>query len=119
MSEFEILFKNKYLLERYYDNRPKYFYELKMGSMTNEENARRFSELLRYVPYLKEEKARIYRFISGLSIVFKDTIEFNQPKSLEEAIKKLKHFYDQMKGRSETKKDWKGNDKNKGKCDKK
>jgi len=36
-SEFERLFKKKYLLERYLDDRAKEFYELKMGSMTNEE----------------------------------------------------------------------------------
>ena len=36
-NEFERLFRKKYLSERYYDDRAKEFYELKMGSMTNEE----------------------------------------------------------------------------------
>ena len=57
-----------------------------MGSMIDEEYTRRFLELMRYVPYLKEEKAKIQRFISGLSIAFKDEIEFDEPRSLEEAI---------------------------------
>ena len=35
--EFERLLRKKYLLERYYDDNEKAFYELKMGSMTNEE----------------------------------------------------------------------------------
>ena len=59
--------------------------------MTNEEYTSRFLELLRYVPHLKEDKAKIQRFISGLPIAFKDKIEFNEPRSLEEAIQKLKH----------------------------
>jgi len=64
----------------------KEFYELKMGSMTNDEYANRFLELLRYVPYLIEEKAKIQRSISGLPVVVKDKIEFDEPRSLEEAI---------------------------------
>jgi len=44
------------LLERYYDDRAKEFYELKMGSMTDEEYTSIFLGLLIYVPYLKEEK---------------------------------------------------------------
>lgn len=58
--------------------------------MSYEEYNSIFLELLRYVPYLKEEKAKIHRFISGLPIAFKDRIEFDEPRSLEEAIKKLK-----------------------------
>ena len=58
-SEFKRLFMKKHLLKRYYDDRAKEFYELKMGSMTDEEYTRRFLEFLRYVPYLKEEKAKV------------------------------------------------------------
>lgn len=36
-SDFELLFKNKYLSKRYFDDSAKEFYELKMGSMTNDE----------------------------------------------------------------------------------
>ena len=56
---FERLFKKKYLLERYYDDKAKEFYELMMGSMIDDEYTRRFLELLRYVPYLREEKAKV------------------------------------------------------------
>eukprot|EP00253_Pinus_taeda_P016944 PITA_16944 len=45
-NEFERLFKKKYLLERYFDDRAKESCELKMGSMTNEEYTSRFLELL-------------------------------------------------------------------------
>jgi len=55
--EFKRLFRNKYLLDRYYDNKSKE--ELKMGSMTDEEYRTNFIEFLRYVPYLKDEKAKV------------------------------------------------------------
>jgi len=71
------------------------------------------------VPYLKEEKAKIQRFTSGFPITFKERIDFDKPRSLEEAIQKLKHCYEQSKRKSETKQDWRGNAKNKGKWDKK
>lgn len=85
-NEFERLFKKKYLSKRYFDDKAKEFYELKMGSMKNDEYTSRFLEFLRYVPYLKEEKAKIQRFTSGLLMAFKDRIEFDEPRSLEEAI---------------------------------
>lgn len=59
------------------------------------------------------------RFISELSISFKDRIEFDETKSPEEAIRKLEHFYEQSKCKNESKKDWKCNLKNKGKWFKK
>jgi len=71
-----------------------------MGSMTDEEYTSIFLELLRYVPYHKEEKAKIQRFISGFSVAFKDKIEFDEPKYLDESIRKLKHCYEQSKRRS-------------------
>lgn len=90
-----------------------------MGSLTDEEYTSRFVELLRYVPYHKEEKENIHRFVSGILVALKDMIAFNEPRSLEEAIRKLKHFYEQSKCRFKTKQNWKGNDKNKWKWDKK
>lgn len=65
-NEFEWLFKNKYLLERYFDDRARELYQLKMGSMIDYGYSSKLLELLRYVPYLKEEKAKIHRFTSGL-----------------------------------------------------
>lgn len=91
--EFEKLFRKEYLLERYYDDRVKELYELKMGSMANEDYTSRFLELLRYVPYFMENKVNIHRFISGLAVAFKKRINFYETRSLEEAIKILKHCY--------------------------
>lgn len=93
-SEFERLFRKKYLSERYYDDKSKEFYELNMGSMTNEEYSRIFLELLRYVPYIKEKKEKNQRFINGLLVSFKDRIEFDDPRFPGESIKKLKHYYE-------------------------
>lgn len=84
-----------------------------MESMTDEEYTKIFLDLLRYVLYLKEEKVKIQRFISGLLVVFKYKIEFDEPRSLEEAIIKMKHCYEQSKHESKTKQDLKGNAKSK------
>jgi len=34
--------------------------------------------MLRYLPYLKEEKGKIQRLINGFSLAFKDQIEFDE-----------------------------------------
>ena len=101
--------------ERYFNDTVKEFYELKMGSMIDDEYTSKSLELLRYVPYLIEEKAKIQMFISGLPVAFKDKIEFNEPRSLEEAIWKLKHFCEQSNRNDEPKRDLKGNEKVNGK----
>jgi len=86
-----------------------------MGSMIDDEYNSRFLELLRYMPCLKEEKANVQRFISGLPIAYRYWIEFNEPRSLEEAIRKLKHCFEKSKRKVEPKHDLKGNEKVKGK----
>lgn len=80
--EFKILFRKKYLLERYYDSKAKEFYEINMESMIGEEYITKFLGLLRYVLYLKDAKAKVHKFVSGLPL---------EPRSLEEVIGKLKH----------------------------
>jgi len=73
-NELERLFKKKYLSERYYDERAKDFYELQMGCMKDDEYTSGPLELLGYVPYLKEDKAKVERFISGLPVAYRDRI---------------------------------------------
>lgn len=65
--------------ERYYDDKDNEFYQLKMGSMTNEEYTTKFLELLRYVPYLKDEKGKVQRFLNGFTLAFRDHIEYDEP----------------------------------------
>lgn len=102
-SQFKRLFKKKYLSKIYYDDTEKDFYELKMRSITNEEYASRFLEFLRYVPYIKEEKEKNLRFINGFLVSFKENIEFDEARFLEEAIRNLKQCYAQSKRNTEYK----------------
>jgi hypothetical protein len=73
--------------------------------------AKRFMELLRYVPYLKDEKVRVQHFLSGFPQSYQDRIEFDKPKTLEDTIQKAKCCYDQSKHKQEPSKDWKRKDK--------
>ena len=69
----------------------KEFRELRIGQLTMEEYANKFLELLRYVRYIKDEKVKIQCFLSGLPQSYKDRIEFYEPITLEEAIRKAKY----------------------------
>ena len=59
-----------------------------------------FLELLRYVGFMKEEKVKIESFLSCFPSFYKDTIQYHEPKTLKELIRKAKHMYDQNKGRT-------------------
>ena len=64
-----------------------------------DEYANNFLELLRYVLYIRDEKVKVQRFLSGLPQAYKDRIEFYEPRTLEEAIRKDKYCYEQSKGK--------------------
>jgi len=87
--------------------------------MTDEEYTTMFLEMLKYVPYLKDEMAKVQRFVNGFPLSFKNWIKYDEPQSLEEVIERLKHCYEHSKCNFEPKSDWKGNDKTKGNSDKK
>ena len=72
-----------------------------------EEYANKFLELLRYVQYIRDEKVKVQRFLSGLPQSYKDRIEFYEPRNLEEAIRKAKYCYEQRKGKPDYHKAWK------------
>lgn len=65
---------------------------------------------MRYVPYHKDEKSKIQRFINGFPLSFEDWIEFDEPFSLEETITKLRNCYEQSKHKPKCKCEWKGNE---------
>jgi hypothetical protein len=67
----------------------------------------KFLDLLRFVPYIKEDKVKIQRFLSCLPQSYKDIIEFDNPKSLNEVFRKARMCYEQYKQRSEIPKAWK------------
>ena len=50
---------------------------MKLGQLTIEEFVNKSINLQSYVPYLKADKAKIYRLISCLPQSYKDKIEFN------------------------------------------
>eukprot|EP00253_Pinus_taeda_P006115 PITA_06115 len=62
----------------------------------------RFTSLLRYVTYLKEEKAKVQRFVSGLPMYMRERIEFDNPKSMDEAIRKARICYQQSKQKGDS-----------------
>ena len=72
-----------------------------------EEYGNKFLELLSYVRYIKDDKVKIQCFFSGLPQYCKDKIEFDEPRTLEEAIRKAKYCYDQNKGKHDYHKTWK------------
>jgi hypothetical protein len=57
-KQFGKYFK-KYLSERYYNENTKEFYEVKLGQLTKDEYVNKFLEIIRYVPYIRDEKEKI------------------------------------------------------------
>ena len=55
-------FKQNHLSEYYYDKKMQEFFEFKLGNMTMEEYEKKFLELLRYVDYIENEKAKMQQF---------------------------------------------------------
>jgi hypothetical protein len=114
-KQFKKYFQQQYLSEQYYDKKMQELFELKLGNMTMDEYERKFLELLRYVSFIRDEKVKIQRFLSGLPSFYKDKIQFDEPKNLEEAIRKDKYLYEKNRGRPTFQKAW--DDKKKGNMD--
>ena len=93
----------------------KELFELKLGTMTMEEYEKRFFELLKYVDFIKDEKVKIQRFLTGLPSFYSDKIQYDNPKTLEETIRRARHIYEQCRGRPVFQKAW--NENMKGKKD--
>jgi hypothetical protein len=73
-KEFKRYFQKKYLTNSYYDRKMKEFFELKLGSMTMDEYERIFLELLKCVDFIKDERVKIQRYLSGMASIFSDKI---------------------------------------------
>eukprot|EP00253_Pinus_taeda_P029286 PITA_29286 len=86
-DNFQRFFKERYLTERFYDEKAKEFHDLRLGQQTIDEFITRFTSLLRYVPYIREEKAKVQRFVSSLPPYMRERIEFDNPKSMDEGFK--------------------------------
>jgi hypothetical protein len=66
----------------------KEFFKLKLGSMTIYEYKRIFLEILKYVPFIKDEQVKIQRYLSGIPSFISDKIQYDDPKTLEETIRR-------------------------------
>jgi hypothetical protein len=73
-SDFKKYFKKKYLSERYYERKMNEFYELRLEQFMTEDLINKFLELLRFIPYIQEDKVKIQRFLSCLPQAYWDGI---------------------------------------------
>jgi hypothetical protein len=105
-KEFKRYFEKKYLTKRYYDRKMKEFFELKLGSMTIDEYERKFLELLKYVPFIKDEAIKIRRYLSGLPPSIGNKIQYDDPKTMEETIRREKCLYEQKREKPTFRKAW-------------
>jgi hypothetical protein len=58
-KEFEKYFKNNYFSDECFDGKTKEFYELKFGQLTIDGYINKFLEMIRCVPYIKDEKVNM------------------------------------------------------------
>jgi hypothetical protein len=58
-----------------------------------------FFYLLRFVPYIREDNLKILRFLRNLPRSYKDKIEFENPKSLNDVFRKVRMCHNQYKQR--------------------
>eukprot|EP00253_Pinus_taeda_P001681 PITA_01681 len=100
-EKFQGYFKEKYLTEHVYDEKAREFHDLRLGQQTIDEFVTNFTSLLRYVPYIREEKAKLQRLVSSLPLTMQERIEFDNPKTMDEAIRKARLCYQQNKSKGE------------------
>jgi hypothetical protein len=74
--------------------------------MTIDKYERRFLELLKYVPFIKDETIKIQRYLSGLPSSICDKISYDDLKTMEETIRRVKFLYDQQGEKPTFRKAW-------------
>ena len=75
--------------------------------MTMEDLINKFLDLLWFVPYIKGENVKIQWFLSDFPESYKDRIEFDNPKTLDEVLRKERLCFEQYKQRNDLSKTWK------------
>jgi hypothetical protein len=110
---FKRYFHRKYLIKRYYDNKMKEFFELKIESLTIDKYERRSLELLKYVSFIKYEHVKIHRYLSGMLSFISFIIQYDDPNNLEETIRRDRCLYEKQKGKASYQKAWENKNKNK------
>jgi hypothetical protein len=84
LREFKRHFEKKYLTKSYYDKKMKDFFEIKLGSMSIDEYEKIFLDLLKYVPFIKDDTIKIQRYLSGLPSFISYKIQYDDPKTMED-----------------------------------
>ena len=74
--------------------------------MTIDECEWRFLELLKYVPFIKDETVNIQRYLSGMPPSIGDKIQYDDPKTMEEMIRRVKCLYEQETKKPTFRKAW-------------
>ena len=70
--EFQRYFQKKYLTKRYYDRKMKELFEINIGIMTIDKYEIIFLDLLKYVPFFKDEQVKFHRYLSGFPSVINE-----------------------------------------------
>lgn len=113
-DSFQQYFKDNYLIEHFYDEKSREFHDLKLGQLMMEEYITKFTSLLCYVPYLRDEKAKFHRFLRILLTHMKEGIKFMNTRTMDEAIRKERMCYQQYKAKGELGKGWQSKKEHKG-----
>ena len=66
----------------------------------------RFSSLLWYVSYLRDEKEKLHRFLSSLPAHMKERIELVNPNTMDKVIQKPHMCYQQSNVKGEAGRNW-------------
>jgi hypothetical protein len=74
-----------------------YLFELILGSMTMTEYEKKFLGMLNYVGFVKDEKVKIKRFLSGIPFFYKEKFQYDEPRTSIETIRKDKYLYEKGK----------------------
>jgi len=92
--EFNKYFEKQYLSEKYYETKTKEFYELRLGQMSMDDIINKFLDILILLPCIKEDKVKIQSFLSYLPQYYKEKIELDNLKSLNEVFRKERMCYE-------------------------
>lgn len=57
----------------------------------------KLTSLLWYVPYIWEEKKKVQLFINNFSFYMKEWLEFDNPKTMDDVVRKVWIYCQQMK----------------------
>ena len=72
---------------------------MKLETMNMKELNSKYLSLLHYVPYIVDEKPKVQNFLSCLPFHIKDKIEYDNPKTLKEAMQKANFCYEHNRKR--------------------